>query len=207
MNAKPGIIIRIRPGRPEDADAVMSLVSLINLRQPSENLPEIFEGIRIGLALDPAPPLTHGFHLCLIAELADGTPVGTILGGPARWFNNHNFMVNKLVKRIGCIQDLAVRAEHQRNGIGSALMRHAEQMFRQGSYTVLTLRHEPGLEHYYGPLGYTSAKRLVIDLPWRGRTTVARQRGWIYGIKPLAPGVKLTSDPAVSVPVITGALS
>ncbi|MFF3787119.1 GNAT family N-acetyltransferase [Streptomyces sp. NPDC001933] len=200
----------IRTARATDTDAFIGLTSFIDLHVPESEVPSKFDALRDALAIDPCGPLSHGFNHFLIAEKSDGTPVGAIACGTPLWIFNHPkippFMQGMLLRRISCVQTLAVHPDHRGQGIGTSLLRAAEATFTQCDYTVLTLRHERGLEDFYGPCGYTSANRLVIDLPPLGPVSV-RDRGWSFAVKPLSSQVSFTDVYGYPVRVVTGALT
>jgi len=202
--------VRIREARATDTDAFINLVTLIDLRIPTSELPSALAPLRAALGSEPAPPLSHGRLLLLVAEDAYGTPVGAIVCGPPLWIFEHPnippFMRGILQRRISTIQMLAVHPNHRGHGIGRNLLHAAEETFTQTRYTVLTLRHLPGLETYYGPLGYTSQPRLAIDLPPLGVITQVNP-GWRHAVKPLSNDVALTTRYGHPVRVVTGALT
>ncbi|MER6409002.1 GNAT family N-acetyltransferase [Streptomyces viridosporus] len=205
----PATAVRIRPATPSDADTVVELISLIDLHLPPAEVPTALEPMRRALAEPTGEPLTHAPNHFLIAEDPHGAPLGTIACGPPLWIYRHPripvFMRGMLLRRIIAVQGLAVLPAHRGRGIGRSLLHHAEATFTACGYTALTLRHEPGLESYYVPLGFTSADRLAMDLPPLGLITQA-DRGWRHAVKPLAPRVSFSTVYGVPVRVVTGVL-
>lgn len=116
--------VQIRPGTPDDADAVVRLVLLIDLHQSDEALQQVVAAVREMIThqatsmlptghLGPDGSLSHGYNHVLIAE-HEGHPVGVIRCGPAHWMAKHAeirrvpFLAGRLMRRISAIGELAV---------------------------------------------------------------------------------------------------
>ncbi|MFD9484128.1 GNAT family N-acetyltransferase [Streptomyces sp. NPDC059991] len=202
--------IRIRAAHAGDTDAVVELVSLIDLHLPASEVPQALAPMRGVLAAEHSQPLTHGCNLILIAETQDGQPVGAITCGPPLWIAHHpripRFMTTMLLRRISAVHGLAVQPSHRGQGIARNLLRTAELALTRADYTILTLRHDRDLKTYYAPLGYSSADRLVIDLPPIGPITL-KEQDWDFAVKPLSLQVSFTARAGFRTPVVTGALT
>lgn len=72
---------------------------------------------------------------------------GTTLVGVARTLTDFSY--------VGYLADLAVRASHQRHGIGTELIRRTRE--RMGPRSMLVLLAAPAAVDYYPRLGFTKA--------------------------------------------------
>jgi putative acetyltransferase len=96
--------------------------------------------------------------LSLVAE-EDGAVTGAILFTPA--------VIDLPAGRIGgmLLGPLAVLPEHQRQGVGSALMRHGLELLRErGCLFVVLVGHA----EYYPRFGFERASALGLVCPWDG---------------------------------------
>jgi len=199
--------MRIRSATPADGDALIELISLIDLHQPPEAVPAVLGRIRQALTDTDDGPLSHRLNHLLISETADAVPVGVITCGPAQWMADPKaiprFMYGQLVRRIATVHSLAVRPEYRGRSIARDLLHQAEQAFQDAGYAALTLRHERDLTRFYRRLGYTSSNRLSLMLPMLGLFTV-NDRGWKHSFKVLSPDAAVTT--VQGLPTITGVL-
>ncbi len=147
MNQSP-LLIRLAD---DDDDFILSLVPrFADFPLPSwRRRHECVEGIRQGLSkqLDDQPANSFLF----VAENNEGQRVGFIhLQRVADFFNG----------RGNChISDLAVAAQHEGNGVGKALLAHAEQWAREHQCQLVTLAVFPGNERaraLYEASGYAA---------------------------------------------------
>src|SRR4051812_16460659 len=173
--------VTVRPAKGEDADVLVELAMLVDLHRPAEEVPAALGQMRLALTVQTLQgPLSHGLNHFLLAE-DDGEAVGVIACGPPLWIAEHpgipRFLRTRLVHRVSTIHSLAVRPAHRGRGIARLLLDRAEEDFRQAGYGVLLLRHERALDGFYRRLGFTSATRLVMDLPPAGWITQT-DRGW-----------------------------
>lgn len=200
--------IRIRTATAADGETVVELISLVDLHLRADEVPAALAPMRHALTDSDAGPLSHRRNHFLIAEDANGFPVGAIACGPANWIFDPDraprFMHPKLVRRISTIHGLAVRPEYRSNGIARALLQQAEETFRSAEYAALTLRHERDLTSFYRRLGYTSSNRLSLTLP-TGELLSLVDRGWKHAFKVLSPSATVAT--VQGLPTITGALS
>ncbi|MFF2378373.1 GNAT family N-acetyltransferase [Streptomyces xiamenensis] len=173
--------------------------------------PDPFGPARAILASRPTPPLSHDRSLALVAEdSTTGAVVGALLGGPPRWLFTHPgidevSLREHLVYRLGMINGFAVHPAHRRRGLGTALLRTAEQRFAQNRYGLVTLDHQPNLDPFYRRQGYTVDDALLVHLPQQRLIgmTVDDTR---MSAKPLHPAVRLAEVPGAPHRIITGLL-
>ncbi|MFJ6087068.1 GNAT family N-acetyltransferase [Streptomyces sp. NPDC092369] len=137
--------LRIRAAGPEDLDAVLAFWKGA---AEGTSISDDRDGVERLVARDP--------EALILAEL-DGELVGTVIAGFDGWRCH--------------LYRLAVHPERRRQGIGSALLRAAEERFvrlggRRGDAMVLT-RNETG-QHAWRAAGYT------------------REEHWRRWVKPLA---------------------
>lgn len=126
----------------DDDEFILSLVPrFVDFTLPGwRRRHECIEGIRQDLLkhLEDQPANSYLF----VAEDADGERVGFIhLQRTADFFNG----------RSNChISDLAVAPQHEGNGVGKALLAHAEAWAREHQCQLVTLAVFPGNEHARG---------------------------------------------------------
>ncbi|MFO1476841.1 MAG: GNAT family N-acetyltransferase [Verrucomicrobiota bacterium] len=125
MNPTPAITLRVGP--PPDLDAVIELyrASTLGERRPVDDR----ERMRLMLA-----------HANLIVTAWEGE----LLVGIARSFSDFTFCTY--------LSDLAVRASHQRRGIGRELIRRTQA---EGGSAQIILLAAPKAVDYYPRIGFT----------------------------------------------------
>lgn len=145
----------------DDDDFILGLVPrFVDFTLPAwRKRHECIEGIRADLVhhLDDQPPNSYLF----VAEDEDGQPVGFMhLQKTQDFFNG----------RSNChISDLAVAPEHEGQGVGRALLAHAEEWAREHRCALMTLAVFPGNERaraLYASNGY-DADLLRLAKPLR----------------------------------------
>ncbi|MFZ3491784.1 GNAT family N-acetyltransferase [Streptomyces sp. 5.8] len=196
---------RFRDAGHRDLDAFMTLI-----RQADPDDPSPFNSARFMLGMEHEPPLSHNLNLCLIAEDQRGKPVGALLAGPPDWVVEHPGLLGSpmtlaLVQRITMIQGVAVDPKYRGRGIGSALIRRAEQRYRHAGWGLSMLIHAPVLEPFYRQLGYVSDPGLLMYLPAHpliGQDFLNMRTA----LKPLATEVRLANVLFAPCPVISGLL-
>jgi putative acetyltransferase len=104
----------------------------------------------------------------LVAETADGHIVGHLL------LSEGDLIAAgaRLVRRIWMVGPVAVRPDHQRQGVGSALMNAAiEVATKRGEPLLVLLGHAT----YYPRFGFESARSIGIEppRPWRDANWMA----------------------------------
>lgn len=109
------------------------------------NEPDLVDALRKGSAFIP--------ELSLVAE-ADGEIVGHIMFTKA--------MVNG--KPVLALAPLSVLPEHQRKGVGKALIQAGHKIAKEMGYTHSIVL---GSETYYPKLGYVPAESLGIQAPFQ----------------------------------------
>ena len=199
------IPIAIREANGADIPAFMPVVAQAD---PHDSDP--FGEAREILASRPAPPLSHGRELCLLAQTPDGTVAGALLGGIPRWLLEHpgidgESLSIRLIARLGIIHAVAVLPGYRGNGVAHALIRHAETLFTRAGYGLLTLNHDSELDSFYRHLGYIVADQLLIHLPGRrliGMTTEDTR----MSAKALRSPVRFADVPGAPGRIITGLL-
>lgn len=141
----------IRLAEEEDDEFILSLVPrFVEFTLPAwRRRHECIEGIRQDLLrhLEDQPPNSYLF----VAEDADGERAGFIhLQRTADFFTG----------RSNChISDIAVAPSHEGNGVGKALLAHAEAWAREHHCQLVTLAVFPGNEHargLYEACGYST---------------------------------------------------
>ncbi|MEU5958258.1 GNAT family N-acetyltransferase [Streptomyces sp. NPDC047525] len=198
---------RIRTATAADADAVVELVSLVDLHLRADEAATALATMRYALTATDDGPLSHQNNHFLLAETSGGIPVGVVVCGPPYWIARPGRMSGlvrrRLVHRLSCVHNLAVRPEHRGHGIARALLRETEAAFRNAGYAALTLRHDRDLSAFYQRLGYTSATRLSLMLPPLGLITLTDQ-GWKHAFKLLSPDASAAN--VQGLPTICGLL-
>lgn len=196
----------VRDAGPADTGAFMSVIA------PADPVhPDPFGLVRTILASRPTPPLSHGRSLALVAEdSTTGAVVGALLGGSPRWLFTHPgidriSLREHLVSRLGMINGFAVHPAHRNRGIGTALLRTAEQRFTQNRYGLVTLDHQPDLDTFYRSRGYTVDDALLVHLP-RQRLIGMTVDDTRMSAKALHPDVRLADVPGAPHRIITGLL-
>ncbi|KNE81383.1 GNAT family N-acetyltransferase [Streptomyces xinghaiensis] len=206
MNTPLPCDLTIRPVRADEADQHIELTQLVDLHLSAEDLPDLITAIRASLRHEGGP-LSHGLHHYLFAESPDGTPVASIHCGPPLWVLRNPaifpHMQRKLVKRVSCIDTLAVHPDYRGRGIATTLLRRVEADFRNAGFVALTLRHEHAKRHFFTRRGYTSVASLAMILPPVGLVTQTNP-GWRHAVKPLTDDVSFTT--VQGLPAATGFL-
>jgi len=149
MSSRRPRTFRVRDAGHRDLDAFMNLI-----RHADPDHPSPFHSARLMLGLAPEPPLSHNLNLCLMAEDRRGKPVGALLAGPPDWLVEHpglhgSPLTLALVHRMTMIQGVAVDPKYRRRGLGTALIRRAEQRYREAGWGLSMLIHSPSLEPFY----------------------------------------------------------
>lgn len=101
------------------------------------------------LAETLATPNALGF------ALLDDDLVGFVLGHAEPWFDGDHFY----------LKEMCIRADRQRGGLGSRLLRHLEGALREqgvGRIYLLTAREGPAAAFYEGQGYYTSRKMALM---------------------------------------------
>ncbi|WP_244217742.1 hypothetical protein [Streptomyces carpinensis] len=101
--------ITIRPVRADEIDTYFALTLLVDLHLPADELPALKNTIALALR-DERGPFSHGLNHFLFAETADGTPVGAVHVGPARWMLNRQIPARvrrTLTDRVSNIDTIA----------------------------------------------------------------------------------------------------
>ncbi|MFD8900538.1 GNAT family N-acetyltransferase [Streptomyces ardesiacus] len=197
--------ITIRPVRADEIDTYFALTLLVDLHLPAHELPALKNTIAAALRAEGGP-FSHGLNHFLFAETADGTPVGAVHVGPARWMLNRQIPArirHTLTDRVSNIDTIAVHPDHRRQGIATRILARVETDFRRAGYRALTLRHEHDKKRFFTAHGYTSLPRLAVDLPPIGLFT-QHDPGWKYAVKPLDHTVTFTSQRGLT--TVTGLL-
>jgi ribosomal protein S18 acetylase RimI-like enzyme len=133
-------VTTIRPFHESDADAVVALWRTVFPDDPPHNDPATV--IRQKLAVQP--------DLFLVARV-DGALAGTALAG----YDGHR----------GWVYKVAVHPRHRRAGIGTALVRQAEQALRALGCTKVNLQvraSNAGVVAFYQALGYHVEERISM---------------------------------------------
>ncbi|MEV6212307.1 GNAT family N-acetyltransferase [Kitasatospora sp. NPDC051914] len=133
--------------------------------------------------------------------------MGVARCGPTGWMVTGteipDLLRRPILRRINYVGELAVAPDHRNRGIARALLHQTEHDMCQAGYGALVLGHDRHLTRFYQRLGYTSARRLALDLaPWGHH--VRSNRRWWHTVKPLAPEVSLRT--VYGSPVLTGLL-
>ncbi|MFD6967154.1 GNAT family N-acetyltransferase [Streptomyces sp. NPDC059949] len=199
----PGITLR--DGAAPDADAVARLLSVVNPDDPGA-----FEDVRLNLGMPHEGPLSHSRSLVVLAEDAQGHPVGALFAGSPFWLfdhpvTGHPALLGDLVARIGIISAVAVHPDHHGRGVGAELIRHAVRRFTRAGYGLLTLNCFPALEEYYDRLGFTIMDDLIVHLP-DGRMAAPVWDDTRVAARPLDRHTVLAAVPGLGSPVVSGIL-
>ncbi|MFJ6437862.1 GNAT family N-acetyltransferase [Streptomyces sp. NPDC091416] len=181
------------------------------IRHADPENPSPFHPARLILGMPPEPPLSHQLHLCPIAEDRQGKAVGALMAGPPDWLVAHPGLQHfplmlDLLHRITMIHGVAVAPGHRRRGVGRALIRRAEQRYRELGWTLSMLVHAPSLAPFYERLGYTSHPALLMNLPSPHPLIGQDFRDVLTALKPLTDGVRLADVAFAPTPVISGIL-
>jgi ribosomal protein S18 acetylase RimI-like enzyme len=132
--------MQIRPYRASDESAVIDLWSRVLTDSSPHNAPIASIQKKLAVADD-----------LLLVAVAEASVVGTIMGG----YDGHR----------GWIYSVAVSPEFRRKGIGSALVRHVEEMLaRRGCSKVnLQIRESnSAVSVFYEQLGYSIEPRISM---------------------------------------------
>jgi putative acetyltransferase len=161
-------LLVVRPERPGDEDAVRD-VNDRAFRQPLEG--QIVDDIRgTDRWIDGGS---------FVAELR-GRVVGHLL------LSEGELVSRDAVRRIWMVGPVAVAPEHQRRGIGGALMRTAIEFATNRAQPVLCLL---GHADYYPRFGFEPARGIGIEppQPWSDRNWMAlRLPGWDPSLRGVA---------------------
>ncbi|MET7276197.1 GNAT family N-acetyltransferase [Streptomyces flaveolus] len=186
--------IEFRPVHADEIDTFFDLIQLIDLHMPTDKLPALKNTINTALNIHDGGPFSHGINHFLFATLPDGTPIASVHVGPARWMLNPLIPARirrTLIDRASNIDTIAVHPAYRGHGIGSRLLTHIENDFRNAGHRALTLRHEQASKRFFTTHGYTSLPRLAVDLAPAGLFT-DHDPAWKYAIKPLTPTAHFT---------------
>ncbi|MEU9761897.1 GNAT family N-acetyltransferase [Streptomyces sp. NPDC047987] len=198
--------ITIRPVRADEIDTYFALTLLVDLHLPAHELPALKNTLAAALQAKSGP-FSHGLNHFLLAETADGTPVGAAHVGPAHWMLNQKIPARTqrtLTDRVSNIDTIAVHPDHRRQGIATDILTRVETDFRRTGYRALTLRHEHSKKHFFTAHGYTSLPRLAVDLPPTG-LFIQHDPGWKHAVKLLDHTVTFTSQRGLT--TVTGLLN
>jgi aminoglycoside 6'-N-acetyltransferase I len=102
---------------------------------------------------------TPGFLGVAAVDDDGGDLLGMILGHSEQWFDGRQFYLKEM-----CLKEMCVRAELQRTGVGSALLRHLENALRTmsvGRVYLLTLK-ESAAEAFYAKNGYDTSSKMGL---------------------------------------------
>ena len=206
MSSRRPRTFRVRDAGHRDLDAFMNLI-----RHADPDHPSPFHSARLMLGLAPEPPLSHNLNLCLMAEDRRGKPVGALLAGPPDWLVEHpglhgSPLTLALVHRMTMIQGVAVDPKYRRRGLGTALIRRAEQRYREAGWGLSMLIHSPSLEPFYQRLGYASHPGLLMNVPSPHPLIGQDFLNMLTALKPLADEVRLADVLFAPCPVISGVL-
>jgi putative acetyltransferase len=138
----------IRAEQARDASAVRDVVVRAFVTHPDE-VGDLVEAVRASEHYVP--------HLALVAEV-DGRVAGFVMASHATLVDGERR------HRVLTLSPLAVAPEHERRGIGSALVRALVARAAETGEPLLTLEGSPA---YYGRLGFEPAVRhgVTIRLP------------------------------------------
>ncbi len=138
--------MEVRPEQPEDFDAIRAL----HLRafEPSGAEAELVELLRASDA--------HVPELCLVAIAADGSVVGHIAFSRARLDSGPEVLA---------LAPMAAAPEHQRAGIGSALVVEALDRAAKTDFPLVVVLGHP---EYYPRFGFERAAELGVRCPYEG---------------------------------------
>jgi ribosomal protein S18 acetylase RimI-like enzyme len=132
--------VEIRTYRESDERAVIDLWRAVSLSSAPHNDPAT--ALRKKLAVDR--------DLLLVAEIG-GVAVGTVMGG----YDGHR----------GWVYAVAVRDDHRRQGVGSALMRRIEEALTDRGCLKVNLQvvaSNLGAVAFYETLGYSVEERVSM---------------------------------------------
>jgi len=166
MSAVANQPYRVRFAGPGDSEQFMQVIALADPANPAP-----FGQARAVLASRQSPPLTHEDSMALVAETADGTIAGALVGGPPRWIFEHPQLAGQravliaLTKRMTMVNGVAVQPEHRGRGVGAALVSAAESLAARAAMGIMLLNHTPDLAGFYRRLGYTTTDRMAYNLP------------------------------------------
>jgi len=133
--------ILIRPYNREHREAVIRIWNLVFRYETAHNEPS--------LILEKKEAFSDS--LFFVAETDDREVIGTVMAG----YDGHR----------GWIYSLAVSPAHQRKGIGSKLMEHAEKALTDLGCMKINLQimeGNEGVESFYRTLGYSTEKRISM---------------------------------------------
>ena len=132
--------VEIRPFRESDEQAVIDLWRAVSLSSAPHNDPAT--ALRTKLAVDR--------DLLLVAAVG-GAVIATVMGG----YDGHR----------GWVYAVAVRADHRRRGVGSALMRRIEAALAERGCLKVNLQvvaSNLGAVAFYETLGYSVEERVSM---------------------------------------------
>lgn len=144
MTPPPSPELVLRPETPADHDAIRRLVAAA-FGSPVEA--DLVERIRASPEYRP--------ELALVAEL-DGVIVGHTMISAAAVHTDHG------ERAIVMLAPLAVDPDHERRGIGSALVRAVTAITDEQGEPLVVVEGDPA---YYGRFGFEHALRHGIELP------------------------------------------
>jgi ribosomal protein S18 acetylase RimI-like enzyme len=140
--------LQIRNAVPDDLDALTELfVTCFN--EPPWN-----DGWTLVAARERVEAMLSGLHFRGAIALADGLAIGMILGQKERWVDAFHFN----------LQEMCVRSDRQRQGIGRTLLQHVTDQLRSEGTTKIYLITGPntGAEAFYSSLGYYRMQSRVV---------------------------------------------
>jgi ribosomal protein S18 acetylase RimI-like enzyme len=168
MPASAETLVRIRPMRESDVEAIIAIDSLITgeekagfwrglltLYQPLGLPPEGDEALA---GRDAAPRPAAPSYLCEVAE-SGRRVVGFILGDVQAWQFG--------VARCGRIVAIGVHPEFRRSGVASLLAREILEAFRKMNLSLVQCLVRPGdpLGEFFASLGFSPSTWLTLEKP------------------------------------------
>lgn len=134
------------------------LDALTKLYTECFNGPPWNDGWSYEAARDRLGAIVAGRYFRGYVAVVDACLVGMLLGQKERWVTHYHF----------ALQEMCVRPNLQRSGVGTHLLRHAIDELRSENVEKVYLITSPGdaAEAFYGKLGfYKSRGRIVMGLP------------------------------------------
>lgn len=142
-------MLEIRNALIDDLDAVTTVFVACF------NAPPWNDGWSFAAARDRLEAILDAHHFRGALAITDGVVIGLLLGQKERWVDAFHFN----------LQEMCVLPDHQRSGVGRALLRHVtEELRREGTEKIYLLTSpESGAAAFYSAHGYyTSRGRIVM---------------------------------------------